>query len=58
MGRNFKTARMEDEGLDNILERHMFAAVRRKGRLFDLGAYAKKGEGQAPCVASMTKALG
>ena len=56
MGRNPKKARLADDVLDDILESHMFAAVRRHGRMFELGAYTKKTEAQAPCVASMAKA--
>lgn len=55
MGRNPKKAVVEGSSLDKILERHMFDAVRRSVKPFDLGNYKVKSESQAACVKSLAR---
>ena len=55
MGRNPKKAVVEGSAMDKLLERHMFDAVRRSMKPFDLGNYKVKSESQAACVKSLAR---
>ena len=55
MGRNPKKAVLAGAALDKLLERHMFEAVKRATKPFELGNYKVKQESQGACVKSLAR---